>query len=257
MVKASDAQAHSYVRRAYEIDRYIARGLEQTLQLPPGNVRDRQLAVWRNARDRLQASHLSTIELPTFASANQAGVPRDRFRLLADSSKGSLPGTIVQGMEQSGKPTQWYHGTADPELTAFSPDVVGGARNSGGRGAVFLTPSEFEARSNYGPHAIGVESQHNRPFVWDLQDIPGSLERGRSIMPQLRAQGDSWLDQKSFFDALKRAGYDALETRSGAHPVELAALKPERLKIVKGVTGLPLPSQNDDLASMLAQYSYP
>ena len=76
-------------------------------------------------------------------------------------------------------------------------------------------------------------------------------------MPQLRAHGDGWLDQKAFFDALKHAGYDALETRSGTNPVELAVLNPERSKIVKGVTGLPLPSRNDDLASLLTQYSYP
>lgn len=100
LVAGSDAQAHAYARRAYAADRYITDGLERSRALPPGPERDAALAAWRSGRARLQRDHLSTVEMPDMPAANQAGAPQDRFRLLADNSRASLPGTIVNGLEQ-------------------------------------------------------------------------------------------------------------------------------------------------------------
>ena len=103
-----------------------------------------------------------------------------------------------------------------------------------GKGAVFLTTTRRDAES-WGQNTakvLEVDSRHEQPFIWDLHQLKDTVMRGRRVFPALREQGGGWLDQEKFFDALRRAGYDAVETRMGNEPVELAVLAPKKLKVV-------------------------
>lgn len=137
------------------------------------------------------------------------------------------------GAVRTPNPIRAYHGSGDPNLQSFSPQVAGGSRNTGGQGAVFLTPYEREARGAYGPHLYEVQSSHQRPFIWDARDIPGTLQRAREVMPDIQERAGVWLDQPAFFDALKRARYDAVETRGPLGPTEWAVLNPEIIEILR------------------------
>ena len=215
------------------------------------------------------AEQYGILDLSRARSVNAAFDPARRGStdfLAADTARSSLPGVVASGAEGAARaeadrilqqytkgppspetPT-WYHGTSDPNLQSFSAETAGGSRNSGGHGAVFLTPFRTEAESVYGPHVLSVESAHQRPFVWDLGNLPETLQRGREVMPELRVHGDSWLDQPAFFDALRRAGYDAVEMRGRDGPAELAVLDPRLLHVADRTKG-------GEADRILSQYS--
>ncbi len=140
-----------------------------------------------------------------------------------------------------GLPRTWYHGSGNTKLTGFNPEVGTGSRNAGGAGATFLTPFRKEAVDTYGPNVLAAESRHENPFIWDINErglTPETLERGRAVFPGLRVKGDAYLDQAQFFDALKRAGFDALETRYAGAPAELAVFDPRKLTDVRQIDDL-------------------
>ena len=142
---------------------------------------------------------------------------------------GRAPGELGNRAPIIGPAQQvWYHGTSDADFTVFKPVDGEGRRNTGGRGATFLTPFRTEAEGAYGGSkgkVIAVRSNHRKAFTWNLSDMRDTLGRAREVLPALEVVGDSIktvAQQTAFFDALKRAGYDAVETRSAAGPAELA-----------------------------------
>ena len=161
--------------------------------------------------------------------------PRDmRANHWRPPSQFELAITFIPGLmgTRVPSPSRWFHGTSDPSLRGFSPEIVGGLRNTGGRGAVFLTPSSSEA-ATYGKHILPVESRHINPFIWDIGDMRATSGRARDVLPNLRTHGDTWLDQAAFFDALKRRGHDSIETHWSGRPIELGVFDPRVLRVIE------------------------
>lgn len=96
------AVINNYARNVYKTHNDVLEVIEQLQKAPASAERDAALAKYRQMRFRT-ASLLDELDPPEFSPANERGTPRDRFRLLSDQSRASVPGTVVNAQEEYGQ----------------------------------------------------------------------------------------------------------------------------------------------------------
>lgn len=141
----------------------------------------------------------------------------------------------------------WYHGSvASRPFGAF--DLARSGSANSGWGAVFLSPNRGEPATVQGAqgyagrdgHVRELYSRHASPFIWDLDDLSGTLARARQAWPQFdpgRGTGDVWWMRgpdytREFIDRLRAAGFDSIDMRRRGRTSELAIFDPALLRDV-------------------------
>ena len=138
----------------------------------------------------------------------------------------------LRGMPDAAGPAEpvWYHGTPNANFDTFD---VTKTRPRNFKGPYF-TPDADEASAYSGAFSgepgavIPAHLSVKNPFVWDANDLAGSLSKAQAVMPDVRVRGDI-IDpdqMATFSDALVRGGYDAVDTSVNGATYERVALKP-------------------------------
>lgn len=150
-------------------------------------------------------------------------------------------GSLASGALKTTERQPFYHGSPH-QFDNFDLGEVAARRGDTNNGfaGISVTPNENMAR-DYGENVKRMYADVSNPFVWDIEDLPGTVEKAKAIYPDLdlRRGGDFPVDGRwEFSQALKNAGHDALDVQTKNGLMERTVFDPSKLTLFSD-TGKP------------------
>lgn len=132
----------------------------------------------------------------------------------------------------------WYHGTPNANFDRFDLDGIAQNRINSGFAGVSVTKSPFEASEMYAsalgeaPGVFPLWLDVKNPFVWDISDVPNTVAAAKKHYPDLDIGAGDFPTKNRWelSEALRDAGFDAIDVTDKGRILERAAIAPNTVR---------------------------